>query len=477
MSTYAAPIRPATVPRAVVPLAAVLAAGVGALAAVNITLAVLAIVAVGLTAALAWNPASLLVVLATSIFLELVNLGGVTVSRLLAPIALCVVAFELIRGRAQIRGGPPLIWAFGYSLWALASGLWTVELAGTIYLLASLVIALVYMVSFAALLESTAQLRNVLYVLCFAALLVGANSIAAFGDLPSIGASLQAGRAQGGVGDPSFFAAFQLVVLPVALVLAGAAQALWLRLALYGTVLVILASVLTSLSRGGFIALALVGLIVLVAPARTLFRSRQQKQALVLLMVAGIGFLFTRPFVRESVVNRVKSVYSQDAGNTQRDGSGRLNLWLAAQTAMRENPVLGMGYGTFRHASTELMYRTPGVDFTYYKPRPYGAEAHSLYLGTLAEIGPPGLILFLGMLISTAAYLRRTARRARAVGADLLARLANAFIFSLLAWALASLFLSTETSRAVWIVVGIALALPKLVERFEREGPADTAGA
>jgi hypothetical protein len=35
---------------------------------------------------------------------------------------------------------------------------------------------------------------------------------------------------------------------------------------------------------------------------------------------------------------------------------------------------------------------------------------------------------------------------------------------SLLAFALASIFLSAETSRPLWILVGLALALPKLLD-------------
>ena len=42
-------------------------------------------------------------------------------------------------------------------------------------------------------------------------------------------------------------------------------------------------------------------------------------------------------------------------------------------------------------------------------------------------------------------------------------RVANALLLSLVGWAIASIFLSSETSRPLWIVVGLALALPKLV--------------
>ena len=116
----------------------------------------------------------------------------------------------------------PLLWAGAYGLWALASGLWTVSGVGTTHLLASLAIALTYMLAFAALLNSRGELERVLYALVIASFFVGFSSMASyFDELGGFGSLLQGGRAQGGVGDPSFFAAVQLVALPLALVLAG----------------------------------------------------------------------------------------------------------------------------------------------------------------------------------------------------------------------------------------------------------------
>ena len=118
---------------------------------------------------------------------------------------------------------------------------------------------------------------------------------------------------------------------------------------------------------------------------------------------------------------------------------------------------------------TNCVLSTPGVDLEHYTLRPGGAEAHNLYLGTGAELGVTGLVLYLGMMGSTALMLRRTAKRAFAVGEYFVGRVANALILSLLGWAIASIFISTETTRAFWIVVGLALALPKLVPEQPEE--------
>ena len=150
-----------------------------------------------------------------------------------------------------------------------------------------------------------------------------------------------------------------------------------------------------------------------------------------------------------------------DAG--RRSGSGRTYLWSAAWTSVEERPWLGLGYGGFRPASNELLLSTPGVDFEVYRLKPRGQPVHNAYLGSLAELGILGLILYLGLLVSTAETLRRAARRGREVGAFFASRMAGALLLSLVAWAAIAIFLSAETGRAFWIILGITLALPKVI--------------
>jgi hypothetical protein len=82
---------------------------------------------------------------------------------------------------------------------------------------------------YAVLIDSEQQLRRILFILACGSLIVGAGHSRA-SRLP-IGPStgLQAGRAQGGVGDPNFFANIQLVVLPIVLVLAADTKVRWMR--------------------------------------------------------------------------------------------------------------------------------------------------------------------------------------------------------------------------------------------------------
>jgi O-antigen ligase len=423
-------------------------------------------VAIAVAVAVAVRPATLLWILAISLFIELARVEGTTISRVLAPIALLVVLVQLARGRAWIRPDRPLYWAAAYSLWALASGLWTTSVSGTVFLLGSLGIALVYMLSFASLLDSRRELERVLQVLALASLLVGALSFQHVSEALHVGQVLQAGRSQGGVGDPNFFAALQLVTLPLVIVLAAETRKRWLQISLYAGVLVIIGSILTSLSRGGFIGLAVLLVLLVVVPSRLLFRSRRNK-AIALLVVA---FAATAMSIRHSsqLVRRVETIVGQVNPGAQQ-GSGRIELWKAARTSIEERPWLGLGYGAFPSAANELLFRTPGANLQHYFPRKNGEPVHSAYIESLAELGIAGLILYLGLLISTGRALRRAALRAREAGEEFIAVVANALLLGLITWAITSLFLSTETTRAFWMVMGLCLALPKLL-------PADAGG-
>ena len=115
--------------------------------------------------------------------------------------------------------------------------------------------------------------------------------------------------------------------------------------------------------------------------------------------------------------------------------------------------------------SIDRIYSTPESNITGFNV--HREEVHNVYLGTATELGIPGLVFFLGLLVSTFASLRRTARRAREAGEEFIANVANALVVGLASWCVGSLFIETETSRPLWILIGITLALPKLIPEPE----------
>lgn len=77
-------------------------------------------------------------------------------------------------------------------------------------------------------------------------------------------------------------------------------------------------------------------------------------------------------------------------------GNNRQHYWHAALADYREHPVLGAGAGTF---GPYWLRHRPDTQFT--------RTAHSLYLGTLADLGPFGLALLVAGLAPPLVALRR----------------------------------------------------------------------
>ena len=94
---------------------------------------------------------------------------------------------------------------------------------------------------------------------------------------------------------------------------------------------------------------------------------------------------------------------AEEGGFTGSASSGRWQLWSAAVDEWEENPVIGGGAGSYEAWWAEH------ADIEY-----FARSAHSLYLDALAELGPGGLILLLGLLaVAAIAAWRRVAAARR----------------------------------------------------------------
>jgi O-antigen ligase len=195
--------------------------------------------------------------------------------------------------------------------------------------------------------------------------------------------------------------------------------------------LLTLVAIVVSGTRAGWVALAVVPLLVI--PNLSPRRIAAAVSAVALLAVLTLQL----PGVSDLVAERTGNAISTG-------GAGRADIWSVGLVIYESSPVLGVGYGNFPVAYTAEVVRDAGITSAYTST---GRAPHNIVIGTLAELGPFGVVL-LGLLLVPFALRRGWGPDATAI---------RAAMASLLTMAL---FLDIVGNRKqVWLVLGLAAGL------------------
>jgi len=213
------------------------------------------------------------------------------------------------------------------------------------------------------------------------------------------------------------------------------------RSILTGVVLLVTAAIVLTFSRAGFLALATM----LALYLWKLSRSTQRHWALVMVLVA----LLSVAFLPGSYIHRIGTITNMQ---TDRSGSSqaRWDGMVAATRLALQHPLLGVGAGMNILALNEAR-------------GPLWKEVHNVYLEYGADLGLPGLALFLALLGSCWSRMRRTQRAAEgAPGFEDLFQYSVAVEASLAAFAVAGMFHPVGYHFYFYIIAGLAVALGTL---------------
>jgi O-antigen ligase len=185
----------------------------------------------------------------------------------------------------------------------------------------------------------------------------------------------------------------------------------WLRV-LAGAALVPLSVALyLTFSRGALLAL-LVGLLVLVVTERRVVAVLPRGRllagaALVVVAAVALGAL-AREGGPSAAADRALQAFRQEAPSGEEEGRllsvsghGRADYWRVAARMVERDPFLGEGAGGFERRWMQERSAANNA-----------RDAHNLYLETLAELGPVGLLLLLVSLGVPLTGLRRARRSA-----------------------------------------------------------------
>jgi probable O-glycosylation ligase (exosortase A-associated) len=214
---------------------------------------------------------------------------------------------------------------------------------------------------------------------------------------------------------------------------------LWLRCAAFGSLALIVHSVLFSFSRGAMISLVVSAIVIVYfLPRRPIYIAG------VVITIVGVAAV-TGP----EVMNRFTSAFASEADLDQ-SAKGRLELWRICVDIMLSNP-LGIGSGQF-----PVLAPRYGL--------PPGRFAHSFWLQTGSELGFPGLVLIVCFYGLCVARLWKDARpRVQAV--DRLAPFAARMVIaSLLGFSCAAQFVSLYALEPPYYVALIGAITLKLID-------------
>jgi probable O-glycosylation ligase (exosortase A-associated) len=248
------------------------------------------------------------------------------------------------------------------------------------------------------------------------------------------------------LGDNNAVAVGMLMVVAMMIALAGTATRRWERHGYQFLALGILYRSLATYSRGGLLAAIAMGL-------WFLFRSKHKVVALVSLVLACALIM---PLLPTAFWERMSTIEEAREDIDSADGSiqGRLHFWNVAVVMANRNPVFGVGNFGFNAAYD--FYDPTGGTFGYDR------SVHSSWFGTLAELGYPGLIMFVAILITAfTACFRARAAVARGAPKELEAY-ALALEMGLVAFIVGGSFVVLQYNELVWHFIGLTMVLHAL---------------
>lgn len=247
--------------------------------------------------------------------------------------------------------------------------------------------------------------------------------------------------------------------IPFAIYFLRTAIPTWQRLFSLGTLLLFLVMLIKSGSRGGL--LGFIGVMVYI-----LFR--YQAVPARLRAGAAVGGILALAFLGgDRYWEMMGTILDPKDDYNLTEDSGRSAVWKRGLGYMISNPVLGVGVRAFPQAEGMLSdlskeYAARGQSLKW-------SVAHNSFVEIGAELGVGGLLLFLGFIGYTFAYLRkigkRTSSKTASVETNEDAAYAQMLIGSLIGFCICGFFISAEYMTLLYVLMAFVLGQKAILER------------
>jgi O-antigen ligase len=254
--------------------------------------------------------------------------------------------------------------------------------------------------------------------------------------------------------DANDFALVMDCSIPFAVYFLGKGQKPSRRYVAILALVMFLTAIVKSGSRGGFLGLIAVSLYVLLR-----YRAIPSRVRLAV-TIAGLALFLG--FASDKYWTMMGTILHPTSDYNYTDSEGRMEVWKRGVGYMLHNPLVGVGVAAYPIAEggsdLALSQQAQGIGFKW-------SVAHNSFLETGAELGIPGLVVFIAMLAVTGAALVEISpkrkwgpwisRRERA--------LAQMLIGALIGYCVAGFFVSAEYFAYLYFMLALAVGLTKVI--------------
>lgn len=266
--------------------------------------------------------------------------------------------------------------------WGLSSAFWAVDSTRVLHSLPTLIQLVGFYLMVINLVNSKDRIFNLVWFLIIGSVMAAGITILHLMQVPLgeiFGPLEKGGRIA--IGSANHFSASLLLVIPFLYLYSIFGISIRLRFCFLVATGLILTSFFLGMSRG-----AVLGLIVIVVTIFIKYRRHIIRLSILVPAVVVIGLYF----MPEKFWDRMVS------GFTLADrGTGRLDVWMVGWNMILDNPLLGVGFSCFSDAFDTYHAMTRNL----MTPLLPGYGSHSLYIGTVAELGIVGGVLLLSFLV------------------------------------------------------------------------------
>jgi probable O-glycosylation ligase (exosortase A-associated) len=348
------------------------------------------------------------------------------------------------RRRPAIALAPEIVTALALLSWAVMTIPFSLWPGGSVALLTDQYLkAVVFFWLIAALVTTRERLRTFgwMLVLCSIPLaLTALHHFQAGMYVTSNQAAIQRiGGLSGLTGNPNDLALTLNLLIPIAGALLFTTRSLAARAVAGGALILSVPAVIVTFSRAGFLTLGTIAVGSLIFFAK---RRAAAPAATLLVVACSLAPLLPSGYLER--LNTITDIEADPTGSAQ----GRWDDYHVAARLVVQNPLVGVGMGQDILALDKL------------RTRATWRSVHNAYLEYAVDLGLPGILLFLGLLVASFRSARRVElRSAREPALRDLTILASGVQIALLAFAVGAFFHPIAYQFYFFCVAGLAVAL------------------